>query len=81
MDYNYESILNRYRMNYAQRAEGTASGSVERRTYEFIVKLLDGALINPSEERRSNLSCYSCNWLRDQTLQKREPSIESVVWI
>jgi hypothetical protein len=55
MDYNYEGILSRYRMNYVQRAEGTAPGGVERRTYEFVVKLLDGALINPSEEKTFQL--------------------------
>ncbi len=55
MDYDYEAILSRYRVNYAQLAEEATPGSIERRTYEYIVKLIDRESAEPPEEKAFQL--------------------------
>jgi hypothetical protein len=56
MDYDYETILTRYREKYAHLAEEAALRSVERQTYEYILKWIDRNSTEPPEERAFQLT-------------------------
>lgn len=56
MDYDYEAILIRYREHYAHLAEEAVPGSIERRAYEHIVKLMAKESTEPPEERAFRLT-------------------------
>lgn len=56
MDYDYEAILTRYRETYAHLGQAAEPGSIERRAYEHIVKLMTKESTEPPEERAFRLT-------------------------